>query len=199
MKNTSKSEQVPDLSGKSIDELFRNLDHYTRAHSRRISRMAVIIARHMGIRDTDELRRLKLGILYHDIGKILISSKILDKPEPLSEKEYEIVKKHPEFSIPHIFPELDDISKIILHHHEFWDGTGYPRGLKGKEICLGARICCLVDSFDAMRTGRIYSKKMSFPAALKQINRCSGGRYDPAVVEAFNKCARKLDSIVKDR
>ncbi|OGV41717.1 MAG: hypothetical protein A2X48_13980 [Lentisphaerae bacterium GWF2_49_21] len=194
-------ELCPDLSGKSIHEVFKMLDPYTHSHSCRISLMAVLIAKHMGISDADELRTIRNGTLYHDIGKIFIPSKILDKPEPLTKSEYDIIKNHPALSlkITRYYTELEDLSKIILQHHEFWDGTGYPLGLKGRKICLGARICCVADSFDAMRSDRNYSKKKSFPRVAEEINRCSGHKYDPSVVEAFNRCSEKLDRITRGR
>ncbi|HCE46880.1 MAG TPA: phosphohydrolase [Lentisphaeria bacterium] len=201
MTKTLSFKQCPDLSGKSINEIFRMLDPYTRTHSRRISRMTIIISKHMGIQDPAEIRRIKAGALYHDIGKILIPAEILSKPEPLSKNEYDMIKEHPKFilKIIRIFPELEDVSKIILHHHESWDGTGYPFGTRGEEICIGARICCLADSFDAMRTDRVYSKKKPFDFVVEEINRCSGRRYDPVVVEAFNRCAKELDRIARGR
>jgi len=183
----------------SISGIFRMLDPYTRKHSRRISRMAVIIARKVGVCDKDELRKIRIGCLYHDIGKLFIPLEVLNKSEPLSRREYSMIKKHPVFGLRIIkrFPELHDISKIILQHHESWDGTGYPHGLKAGKTCLGARICSLADSFDAMRTDRTYSGKKPFLLVVKEINRCSGKRYDPSVVEAFNKCARKLDMLAR--
>ncbi len=199
MTRISKSEIQPDFSGKTIYEIFRMLDPYTRGHSRRISLMVPLIARHMGIAAPSELRRMRAGALYHDIGKALIPTDILNKPDPLTEEELSTIRKHPELSlrIIHILPDHEEISRIILHHHECWDGSGYPAGLKGLEICLGARICSVADTFDAMRTDRPYSRKKPFKLVHAEINRCSGSRYDPAVVEAFNGCARALDRIAR--
>jgi len=163
--------------------------------------MSVVVAKHMSIDDRVLLRNLKLGSLYHDIGKVLIPPEILGKAEPLSKKEYAIVREHPELSLQIIrsLPEFEDISHIILHHHECWDGTGYPHGIKGEKICIGARICCLADSFDAMRTDRSYSIRKPLEMVLEEINRCAGHRFDPAVVEAFNKCYVILDKIAEGK
>ncbi|MFZ2657533.1 MAG: HD domain-containing phosphohydrolase [Victivallales bacterium] len=138
---------------------------------------------------------------YPYTGKILIPSGILGKSEPLSKKEYAIIRKHPELSLQIIssLPEFEDISHIMLHHHECWDGTGYPHGLKGEKICVDARICCLADSFDAMRTDRPYSSRKPLDMVLKEIGRCTGQRFDSSVVESFNRCYFILDKIAQGK
>ena len=134
-----------------------------------------------------EMNRLSLLVTLHDIGKINIPEEILTKKEPLTEEEWEIVKKHPEtgFRIARSTEEFAHVAEDILAHHERWDGTGYPQGLKGEEIPFLARITSIVDAYEVMTNGRPYREKMSPEEAVAEIKRCSGTQFDPQLVELF--------------
>jgi HD-GYP domain-containing protein (c-di-GMP phosphodiesterase class II) len=134
-----------------------------------------------------ELPALAHGVLLHDIGKIGIPDGILLKPGPLTEDEWKIMRRHPEIGKQLIekIPFLHGAVPIVYSHHEKWDGSGYPRGLKGEEIPLGARIFMVVDAFDAITFDRPYSKAQPFDVAKSEIKRCAGKHFDPGVVTAF--------------
>jgi HD-GYP domain-containing protein (c-di-GMP phosphodiesterase class II) len=133
------------------------------------------------------MRDLAHGVLLHDIGKIGIPDAILLKPGPLTPDEWKIMRTHPEIGRRLIerIPFLRGAVPIVYSHHEKWDGSGYPRALKGEDIPLGARIFSVVDAFDAMTFDRPYSRAVPFEAAKTEIKRCAGTHFDPAVVGAF--------------
>jgi HD-GYP domain-containing protein (c-di-GMP phosphodiesterase class II) len=146
------------------------------------------IAKELGIRD-EELAHIHQGALLHDIGKMGVPDSILLKPGKLNEEEWEVMKKHPVFSyqmlspINHLKPALD----IPYCHHEKWDGSGYPRGLKGEDIPIAARIFALVDVWDALRSDRPYRKAWTDEKALEYIKEQAGSHFDPRVVKVFLK------------
>jgi response regulator RpfG family c-di-GMP phosphodiesterase len=158
----------------------------TEAHSRRVHGYALATAREYGMPEA-EIPDLEHGVLLHDIGKIGIPDAILLKPGRLTPEEWETMRRHPEIGKRLIggIAFLRGAVPIIYCHHEKWDGSGYPRGLTGDEIPLGARIFSVVDAFDAMTFDRPYSKAIPFDAAQTEIKRCAGSHFDPAVVEAF--------------
>jgi response regulator RpfG family c-di-GMP phosphodiesterase len=158
----------------------------TEAHSRRVHGYALATAREYGMPEAD-IPDLEHGVLLHDIGKIGIPDAILLKPGRLTSEEWETMRRHPEIGKRLIegIAFLRGAVPIIYCHHEKWDGSGYPRELKGDEIPLGARIFSVVDAFDAMTFDRPYSTAIPFDAAQAEIKRCAGSHFDPAVVEAF--------------
>ncbi|HEX2092223.1 MAG TPA: HD domain-containing phosphohydrolase [Longimicrobiaceae bacterium] len=161
-------------------------DGYTGAHTGRVTRYAVATGRVLGIGE-QPLRHLWVAGLLHDVGKIGIPDSILGKPGRLTDEEYGIMKRHPVIgaSILARSPFLCPALRGVLHHHERWDGTGYPHGLRGEEISLEGRILAVADAFDAIITTRPYREKRSIPAAVEELRRCSGTQFDPAVVDAF--------------
>jgi response regulator RpfG family c-di-GMP phosphodiesterase len=165
----------------------------TESHSRRVHGYALATARAYGIPDKD-VPDLEHGVLLHDIGKIGIPDAILLKPGPLTADEWKTMRRHPEIGKRLIenVPFLRGAIPIVFCHHEKWDGTGYPRALKGEEIPIGARIFSVVDAFDAMTFDRPYSKAVPFAKAYAEIKRCSGSHFDPKVVEAFFRVPEKL-------
>src|SRR5206468_10140998 len=135
----------------------------------------------------EQLADLAHGVLLHDIGKIGIPDGILLKPGPLTPSEWSIMRRHPEIGkrLLERIPFLHGAIPIVYHHHERWDGTGYPLGLRGEVIPLGARIFAVADALDAMTFDRPYSRAISFDAARQEVHRCAGTHFDPAVVATF--------------
>jgi HD-GYP domain-containing protein (c-di-GMP phosphodiesterase class II) len=144
---------------------------------------------------SQDIRVLRYASLLHDAGQIMIPDEILKKPKKLTGEEYEIVKRHPLKGVEIIKPMdiLKPVIPIILHHHEKFDGTGYPNGLKGKEIPLGSRIMAVVDAFIAMVSKQPYRERISVREALAEIKRYGGTQFDPYVVDAFVQTVEKMD------
>ncbi len=161
-------------------------DQETDGHSRRVTDLAVRLAHRLGMSD-DELVDFRRGTLLHDIGKMGVPDSILLKPGPLSSEEWAIMRNHPQYAyqmlapIPYLRRALD----IPYCHHEHWDGSGYPRGLKGEEIPLGARVFSVVDVWDALRSDRPYRPAWPPEKALQYIKDLSGRQFDPRVVQVF--------------
>jgi len=141
----------------------------------------------------DALRDLRFAAMLHDAEKIGIPEEILKKPTQLSGKELKVIKEHPQKSIKILSPLqlLKPAVAIILHHHEKFDGSGYPDGLKGEKIPLGARILAVADAFEAMTSRRPYRKSTPTTEAIKELKRQSGAQFDPQVINAFLKFAKK--------
>ncbi len=158
----------------------------THAHSRRVRGYSRAIARAHGVPES-EMPDIERGVLLHDIGKIGIPDAILLKPGPLTPEEWKVMRSHPEIGrrIIEKIPFLRGAVPIVYNHHERWDGTGYPQGLRGEEIPLGPRIFALADALDAMTFDRPYSSAISFETARDEIKRCAGTHFDPAVVDTF--------------
>ena len=161
-------------------------DHYTRGHVERVRDHAVAIAKFKGWTDA-QLNHLQYGSILHDIGKIHIMENVLSKPGPLNEAEWDVMKNHPIVGMEMVknIPFLAPAIPVILHHHERWDGLGYPYGLAGEQIPLAARIVAVADSLDAMTSSRNYRQAFTHDQAYKEILRCSGRHYDPDIVKAF--------------
>jgi putative nucleotidyltransferase with HDIG domain len=163
-------------------------DPYTSNHSRRVSRYAVRLARAMGISE-EEVERIRIGALMHDLGKIGISGRIIRKPGKLTMEEQALMREHSAVSANIIGPLeiLGESARMVRHHHENWDGSGYPDGLKGDEIPLGSRVILVADAFDALVTDRPYRKGTSRIEAVEIIRRHSGTQFDPAVVSVLER------------
>jgi response regulator RpfG family c-di-GMP phosphodiesterase len=171
---------------KSLVNALEAKDVYTRKHSERVTEYAIAIARRMSCSET-QIESLKTMGHLHDIGKIGIADKILNKPGPLSPEEYELIKKHPVIG-ESIVSELglnQDQRAIIRYHHERWDGKGYPDGLAAEEVPLLARIISVADAFDSMTSLRAYRARMSQADAVRELRANLGKQFDPSVVEAF--------------
>ncbi|MDR7522175.1 MAG: HD-GYP domain-containing protein [Armatimonadota bacterium] len=175
-------------------------DPYTSKHSQRVSQFSVRLARAMGLGE-DEVERIRIGALMHDIGKIGISGRIIRKPSKLTAEEHAIMREHPLVSADIIGPLeiLGESAEMVRHHHENWDGTGYPNGLKGEEIPLGSRIIFVADALDALVTHRPYRMGVPLAEALAIIKKNAGTQFDPAVVEALGRIPESvLIAIVAD-
>jgi diguanylate cyclase (GGDEF)-like protein/putative nucleotidyltransferase with HDIG domain len=162
-------------------------DGDTSAHSMRMVNMARETARMLGCSE-EEVRLVRLAALLHDIGKVGIPHEILRKPGPLNEDEWSVMRRHPKIGrqiLAQAGGKFELLSHIVVAHHERWDGKGYPYGLSGEAIPLGARILAVADSFDAMTSDRPYRKALPIAEAREELQRCSGNQYDPRVVAAF--------------
>src|SRR5438270_1343894 len=161
-------------------------DPYTRGHSERVARFSVAIAQGMDLSD-DEVEKIRISALLHDVGKIGIDDNILKKPAALTDEEFEIMKQHPQkgYKIMSQIPAMREFLPGMYMHHEMVNGQGYPQGLKGDEIPLQARIVSVADTFDAMTTDRPYHHATTFEDALARVKSFVGTRYDPRVVAAF--------------
>ena len=161
-------------------------DIYTRGHSERVAEYSVLIGKKLGLSEED-LKILHLGGLFHDIGKIGVPDSILQKPSRLTDNEYSQIKQHPNIGV-HILSNasiFENILPIVEHHHEKFDGTGYPSKLKGDEIPYFARITSIADSFDAMTSCRSYREEMPIETVIDEIRKCSGTQFDPEISKAF--------------
>jgi diguanylate cyclase (GGDEF)-like protein len=160
-------------------------DAYTGSHSARVSAMAGRVAARLGLDDeTIELTRLAASL--HDVGKLAIPEELLRKPSGLTDSERLVLQRHPQIGFRMLDGlGVDPVAEWVLHHHERWDGGGYPSGLSGDSIPLGARIIFVADAFDAMTSERVYRDKLSDEEALEEIQRCAGAQFDPDVVDAF--------------
>jgi len=160
-------------------------DYYTRGHSENVARYATLFAEKLGL-DRNSIRRLFWAGMVHDVGKIFVPQHILNKNGLLSPEEYELVKIHPLKSFELLNEAgLEDIARIARHHHERYDGRGYPDGLPGENIPFESRILTVVDAFDAMTTDRPYKKSMTLKEAIVEIERCSGTQFDPYLAKKF--------------
>jgi diguanylate cyclase (GGDEF)-like protein/PAS domain S-box-containing protein len=155
-------------------------------HVQRLEELAVKLGRRLDL-SYEQLNNLSLLASIHDIGKVTISEGVLKKPDKLNKDEWETMKKHAErgYEIASSTADFSAVAKYILHHHERWDGTGYPNGLKGEEIPLFSRIIAVVDAYDVMTHDRPYSGALSKKEALDEIRKCSGSQFDPKLVEEF--------------
>jgi putative nucleotidyltransferase with HDIG domain len=171
-------------------------DPYTDGHSRRVALHSAMVARKMGI-DREDVTKLRTAAAVHDIGKLQIPPELLNKPEKLTESEFEIVKRHADEGAEIVACMAEpEITEMVRHHHERFDGAGYPSGLLAEQIPLGARIIAVADTFDALTSVRPYRKAISHKRALETIAVASGTQLDPVVVRAFLRCYSSNRAVV---
>lgn len=163
-------------------------DGFTRGHADRVSRIAGAIARHMGLPER-QIEEIELAGLLHDIGKIGVEDRILMKPSRLDPDEQELMRRHPIYGASILEPSvsLRPLVPLVRYHHENYDGSGYPEGLKGDEIPLGSRIIIVADAYEAMTSDRIYRKAVGHERAMEQLNRYKGVQFDPVIVRALER------------
>ncbi len=181
-----------DTTLEALMEALDTRDTETQGHSRRVSEYTVAVARRMGLQEPD-LTQIRWGALLHDVGKIGVPDAILRKPGSLTPEEWIEMRKHPELGrrILSGIRFLEGAVPIVYCHQERYDGTGYPRGLKGEQIPLGARIFAVVDTLDAMTMNRPYRKALPYEQARTEIGKFAGLQFDPQVVESFLKVPKE--------
>jgi HD-GYP domain-containing protein (c-di-GMP phosphodiesterase class II) len=174
----------------SLTTILDLTELHTGVHGTRLAEWAVRVAQQLGL-DDRELRDVEIASLLHDIGKVGVPQEILQKPGRLTPEEYEEVKKHPDYgwAILRLLPGFEQVSLFVLHHHERIDGTGYPGGLRGEEIPLGARIVAIVDAFDVMMSGRSYRDPLPPEEAFRRLNAARGTQFDACIVDLFVQIA----------
>jgi len=212
VKADNKREQTEEVIN-SIEQLYLEVfnqlaqqvdfkDKYTKGHSDRVASLALILAKELGLRPNG-LKTIVAASLLHDLGKIKIEDSILNKAGKLDDDEFNIIKKHPELGVELLrgkeFPW--DIKPLVLHHHEKINGLGYPLGLKGEDIPLGARIICIADVFDALTSDRVYRTAFSTDKALQIMEDESGTTFDPVLLQCFVIMIRqgKADPVINSR
>jgi HD-GYP domain-containing protein (c-di-GMP phosphodiesterase class II) len=198
---SSKTRELRELEQRIRDVTFSTLcalvqlldlkDLTTGVHSSRLVTWAIMVAKLLGL-STEETRQVEIAAVLHDLGKIGVPDEILKKPSKLTLEEQMIMRKHPEhgWAVMKNIPGCQTASLLILHHHEMWDGRGYPAGLKGRDIPLGARIVAITDAFDAMITDRCYRNALPLEQALMTLERFAGTQFDPDIVPVFTEFIR---------
>jgi diguanylate cyclase (GGDEF)-like protein/putative nucleotidyltransferase with HDIG domain len=158
---------------------------YTGSHSQRVSELAARTARRLGLAE-DQVEMTRLAASLHDLGKLAIPEELLRKPGPLTEPERMILERHPQIGFRMLESlGVETVAEWVLHHHERWDGSGYPDGLPGEQIPLGARIIFVADAYDAMTSECVYQRRISPEDAVAELDRCAGTQFDPEIVAAF--------------
>jgi putative nucleotidyltransferase with HDIG domain len=182
-----------DITLEALGDALDLKDSETEGHSKRVTAYTIALARAMGI-SAAEIKVIARGAFLHDIGKMAIPDEILRKPAALTPEEQEIMREHCTrgFHILRKIPFLSEAAEIVFSHQEHYDGSGYPGGLRGGEIPIGARIFAVADTLDAITSDRPYRRASSFDTARQEILRCSGSQFDPSVVEVFLKIPNEL-------
>jgi len=181
----------------AFNQLLDLKDLNTGVHSTRLAEWGMRVGQELGLEES-ELQNLEIAALLHDIGKVGIPDAILRKPGRLDADEYALMKKHSEYgwAVLRMLPGFERAALDILHHHESFDGKGYPAGLKSAEIPVVSRIVCVIDAFDAMVSSRPYRKGLPYEEAVRRLNEASGTQFDPAVVRTFLSFAQAEMSTV---
>jgi HD-GYP domain-containing protein (c-di-GMP phosphodiesterase class II) len=170
----------------AFNQLLDLKDLNTGVHSTRLAEWGMRVGQELGLEES-ELQNLEVAALLHDIGKVGIPDSILKKPGRLDPEEFALMRKHPEYgwAVLRMLPGFERAALDILHHHESFDGKGYPAGLCNTEIPVVSRIVCVIDAFDAMVSSRPYRKGLPYEEAVRRLNEASGTQFDPLVVQSF--------------
>jgi putative nucleotidyltransferase with HDIG domain len=173
---------------KALAAALETRDRDTHGHSERVVSFSLRLGQELGL-DKEQLRSLEFGALLHDIGKIGIADAVLRKPAPLTAEEWQQMREHPSLgqAILRGIKFLEGAARVVGEHHEKWDGSGYPRGLKGAEIDLNARVFAVADAFDAITSNRVYRAGKSYESAITELETYAGQQFDPHIVAAFRR------------
>lgn len=192
--------KISEMAARAILKALDAKDHYTYGHSMRVCYFSMVVGRELGLTDW-QMYELQLAALFHDIGKIGTPDSVLNKPTRLTADEFEIMKKHPtqSYNILKGFETFEKVALHAKHHHERYDGRGYPDGLKGDEIPFYARIILIADTFDAMTSTRVYRKGLSYEIAFSELIEFSGSQFDPQLVNHFIEGMRKEQAKNEDK
>jgi len=185
---------------KALVQALEARDYETHGHSERVVTFSLRLGYELGL-DKKALRDLELGALMHDIGKIGVPDAVLRKPAKLNEEEWEQMRLHPLHGqkILRNIAFLEGATRIVAQHHEKWDGTGYPFGLRGEDIDIGARIFSVVDAYDAIISDRVYRKGRPYQEALEELEKFAGTQFDPLIIEAFKVIPKEDWEILRER
>jgi putative nucleotidyltransferase with HDIG domain len=169
-----------------LSSVIEHYDAYTKGHSEKVAHLSEIIAREMGY-DLEFQKEVYWAGLIHDIGKIKVSKELLNKPGYLTNEEYRLLQQHPVYGYDMIKESqpLKNVSKYVFHHHEYYNGKGYPMGLKGDSIPRASQILCVADAWDAMRSERVYRSALSVTEARAELQACRGEQFSPDIVDVF--------------
>jgi HD-GYP domain-containing protein (c-di-GMP phosphodiesterase class II) len=167
-------------------------DPYSSGHAARVTEIAEVIAARLGW-DDEQIDVLRIGAALHDIGKLAVPDSVLRKPGPLNEAEFDHIRAHPQEGarMLGLVKKLRPAVQCVLHHHERWDGHGYPTGRAGEEIPIEARVLAVADAYDAMTSDRPYRRALSQVRAISELERCAGTQFDPDVVAVFAEAWRQ--------
>ena len=176
----------------SLRKTLQEKSYETEDHIDRLKKIAQKLGKKVSL-SSNQIDELSLVAVLHDIGKVTIADSILLKAGKLTKKEWKTMRRHPEigYKIATSSPQLAPIAEFILYHHEWWDGNGYPRGLKGKNIPLLSRIITIIDAYDVMINGRPYKKPMTHEEVIEELKRCAGIQFDPELVKNFIQVIQK--------
>jgi putative nucleotidyltransferase with HDIG domain len=188
------------MAAKTILRALDAKDHYTYGHSMRVTYFSMVMGKQLGLSDA-EMYDLELSALFHDIGKIGTPDAVLNKPSRLTDEEFDIMKEHPSksYEILKDFDVFEKVARNAKHHHERYDGRGYPDQLKAEEIPVYARIILIADTFDAMTSTRVYRKGLPHEVAFNELVEFSGSQFDPGLVKHFIKGMRKEQAKNEDK
>lgn len=180
------SKSIPDSVISSLVDSLMEESYETREHGKRVRKLALKLGRTIGL-PKSKLDDLSILADLHDLGKIAIPDDIVTKRDKLTEKDWKILRSYPEigYNIAKSSYKYSNIAEYILTHHERWDGTGYPQGLKGEDIPIASRITAIADAYDVMRSGRFYKRTLSKKEAIKELEKSSGTQFDPQLVKQF--------------
>lgn len=189
---SNETRKVYEMAARSILKALDMKDNYTHGHSLRVADYCLILGHHLEM-DEEKLYELELSALFHDIGKIGIPDKILSKPDRLTEEEFQVMKTHPVLSYELLkgFEGYEQIAKNARHHHERYDGKGYPDNLKADEIPMISRMILIADTFDAITSSRVYRKELKETIAFEELTEFAGTQFDPFLVKQFIRALKE--------
>ncbi|MBC75517.1 MAG: phosphohydrolase [Halobacteriovoraceae bacterium] len=196
----TEKQKICEMAARTILKALDAKDKYTYGHSMRVTYFSMVLGKELGLND-QEMYDLQLSALFHDIGKIGTPDAVLNKPTRLNDEEFKIMKKHPteSYEILKGFSVFEKVARFAKHHHERYDGRGYPDGLKGEQIPLYSRIILIADTFDAMTSTRVYRKGLSYQTAYEELNEFSGSQFDPELVVMFIRGMKKEQAKKEDK